>query len=74
MEITLSVPDDLINAYGQSGLEIFLKDALQAELQKQAADTKWHAMISRIKAGEFDLGDYTEQFNRDRAEFRGQGL
>ncbi|WP_263458731.1 hypothetical protein [Bathymodiolus japonicus methanotrophic gill symbiont] len=32
--------------------------------------SKWQKMVQEIEEKAFDLGDYTDVFNRDREEFR----
>jgi hypothetical protein len=76
MEITLSLPDELVGSFTPSALESFIENALRGVSQKTeqqpiiAAKTKWQKVVDEIETGAFGLGNYTEQFKRDCAEFR----
>lgn len=75
MEITLSLPDDLVGSFSPSALEHFIENALcdiakKNEQSVVTAKTKWQKVVDEIETGAFGLGDYTEQFKRDCAEFR----
>jgi hypothetical protein len=75
MQLTLSLPDELAIAINKiANSEKFICDALQAALQKEQLNnppaSKWQSIVERIESRDFDLGDYTENFNSDRKSFR----
>ncbi|MEI6333039.1 MAG: hypothetical protein WCS87_00640 [Methylococcaceae bacterium] len=75
MQLTLSLPDELAIAINQiANSEKFICDALQAAIQKEQLNnppkSKWRSIVERIELRDFDLGDYTENFNSDRESFR----
>ncbi len=75
MQLTLSLPDELAIAINQiANSEKFIYDALQAALQKEQLNnppaSKWRSIVERIESRDFDLGDYTENFNSDRESFK----
>lgn len=75
MEITLSVPDELVASFTPSALESFIENALRCasknnEQPVATAKTKWQKVVDEIETGALGLGDYTTQFKRDCAEFK----
>jgi hypothetical protein len=75
MEITLSLPDELVGSFTPSALESFIENALRSAAKNNeqpvlTAKTKWQKVVDEIETGGLGLGDYTEQFKRDCAEFR----
>ncbi len=75
MQLTLSLPDELAIAINQiANSEKFICDALQAAIQKEQLNnppaSKWRSIVERIESRDFDLSDYTENFNSDRESFR----
>lgn len=75
MEITLSVPDELVGTFTKSALESFIENALRNVYQKKEqpvviAKTKWQKVVDEIETGALGLGNYTPQFKNDCAEFR----
>ncbi|MEI6066537.1 MAG: hypothetical protein WCP96_04315 [Methylococcaceae bacterium] len=75
MQLTLSLPGELAIAINQiANMEKFICDALQAASQKEQLNnppaSKWCSIVERIESKDFDLSDYTENFNSDRESCR----
>jgi len=66
----INVPDTLPKALVQQRIKE-LEERLKKEAQQsQKAASKWEKMVQRIELKSFDLEDHTDNFNRDRQEFR----
>jgi len=70
MQMLINVPDTLPKALVQQRIKE-LEERLKKEAQQsQKAASKWEKMVQRIELKSFDLEDHTDNFNRDRQEFR----
>lgn len=79
MKLTITLPDDVARLVRRlPNPEEFVSRAVEKALaqeaippiQPEAGRSKWKQIVERIERNPTSLGDYYEQFNRDRAEFR----
>jgi hypothetical protein len=75
--VVVSLPDELAERIAQRpDRDDFVRRAVSLALERQTPEprgpetgSRWAQVAARIEQGE-SLGDYSEIFNRDRAEFR----
>lgn len=81
MKLTITFPDTVAKRVCRlPNPDEFVTQAVEKALEQEpepppvepsdAAESKWARLVRRVEDGSMSLGDYREQFDRDRAEFR----
>ncbi len=78
MQITLTLPDDLIGQLLQQSPdpETFARDAIATAIQRQQPDatsvplSRWRKLARRLRDHPISLGEYAGQAKQDGQEFR----
>jgi hypothetical protein len=76
MQITLTLPDEIVKQLlSLPQPEEFMREAICTAVYNLSSlssppSSKWAQVVQRIRENPIDLGDYTDQFRRDRQEFR----
>ncbi len=76
MQITLTLPDEIVKQLlSLPQPEEFMREAICTAVYNRSShpslpSSKWAQVVERIRENPIDLGEYTDQFRRDRQEFR----
>lgn len=76
MQITLTLPDEIVKQLlSLPQPEEFMREAIRTAVYNLSShpspsSSKWAQVVQRIRENPIDLGEYTDQFRRDRQEFR----
>ena len=79
MKMTITLPDAVARRVCRlPNPDEFVSQAVEKALGQEPGpvgssdpeESKWARLIREVEDGSMSLGDYADQFNRDRAEFR----
>ena len=79
MKLTITFPDTVAKRVCRlPNPDEFVTQAVEKALEQEpepvessdVEESKWVRLVREVEDGSLSLGDYADQFNRDRAEFR----